>query len=482
MHIFAHRFVICLSLLAASWVQLHAQAQSKKQPLEGIWLGNVKDLGAEVRVAFQVALKDGKLTVTMDIIERNFKGFEVEEVTLKDGIARFAVTADGPVFEGKLNEGATEIVGQWKRDTVSLPLTLKRVDKLPSLARPQEPKRPFPYREEDVAYENKKAGVKVVGTLTLPEGKGPFPAVLLIAGAGAMDRNGESNALAGHRPLLLIADNLTRRGIAVLRVDKRGVGASTGDGEASTTAEFAEDALVGVASLKARKEIDGGRIGLIGHSEGGVVAALAASQSRDVSFVVLLAANGLPGEEVIVRSHRQILEGATPDKAVVDMQVKLLNLIIRGVKEQENPEKAKERIVEEFAQWKSRAGDAEKKLLTPMEGAPLTLLIGQLNTPWARYFLRCDPRSALRKVTCPVLALNGAKDLQVSCTVNLETIAKALKENGKKDVTVKELPNLNHFFQTCKTGSPAEYGTIDETMAPIVLETMADWILARVKK
>ncbi|HYV38535.1 MAG TPA: alpha/beta fold hydrolase, partial [Gemmataceae bacterium] len=383
------------------------------------------------------------------------------------------------VYEGKLSKDATEIVGEWKQGGVSVPLTLKRVDKLPVALRPQEPKRPFPYREEEVVYENKKANVKLAGTLTLPKGDGPFPAVLLITGSGAQNRDEE---ILGHKPFLLIADYLTRRGIAVLRVDDRGIGGSTGSVSSSTSADFAVDVLTGIDFLKAHKEIDPKRIGLAGHSEGGIIGPMVASESKDVAFVIMLAGSGVPGDEILLAQNKLILEAKGATKADIDLQLKLLTMVMGILKAEADPKVSEKRILEEFAKWKEKAPDEEKKLLAERETGDLKAIIYGLSTPWFRYFFSHDPRPALRKVQCPVLALIGSKDLQVPPQQNLPEITKALKEAGNKDFTVKELPNLNHLFQTCKTGDGSEYGNIEETMAPVVLEMMAEWILARTKK
>src|SRR5712691_5734789 len=220
-------------------------------------------------------------------------------------------------YEGQLAAGGAQIAGEWKQNGASLPLTLTRAGKLPVLRRPQEPKKPYPYREEEVAYDNKQGHSHLVGTLTLPRSGGPFPAALLITGSGQQDRD---EALMGHRPFLVLADYLTRRGIAVLRVDDRGVGGSTGEVARATTEDFAGDVLAGVAYLKTRKEIDPKRIGLIGHSEGGVIAPLCAARSRDVAFMVMLAGTGLPGEEILYRQGELILKAMGASPAVVTQQ------------------------------------------------------------------------------------------------------------------------------------------------------------------
>jgi pimeloyl-ACP methyl ester carboxylesterase len=456
---------------------VQAQETGQKAKVDGIWLGTIKAGAADLRIAFHVSAKDDKLSATLDSLDQGVKGLKVSDITFKDGVLRMEVKLAGAVYEGKLNNEGTEIAGTWMQGGVKVPLTLKRVDKLPSLARPQEPKPPFPYREQEITYENKKAKVKFAGTLTLPKGDGPFPAVLLITGSGPQDRNEE---IFGHKPFLLIADYLTRRGIAVLRVDDRGVGGSTGNLDESTSADLAEDVLAGIEFLKARKEIDAKRIGLIGHSEGGLIAPLAASQSKDVAFIVMLAGTAHPGDEILIEQNKLIMAAAGASKAAIARQVKFLSLALPIIKQEEDPKKIEQRVFAEFAAWKAKADEDEKKAVEQMEAGVKKGLKG-LTTKWFRFFLSYDPVPALRKVTCPVLALNGEKDLQVPCKMNLETIAKTLKESGHKDFTVKEFPNLNHLFQTCKTGGVNEYASIEETMAPVVLETMAEWILARMK-
>jgi pimeloyl-ACP methyl ester carboxylesterase len=442
--------------------------------LEGVWLGTLKGK-TDLRLGFSVVATPGKLTATMSSVDQGVDGIAVKEVIERDGTVRFELPSIKATFEGKMNKEGTEIVGEWKQGT-TLPLTLKRVSKLPTAKRPQEPKRPFPYREEEITYENKKAKVKFAGTLTLPKGDGPFPAVVMITGSGPQNRDEE---LLGHKPFLVISDYLTRRGIAVVRVDDRGVGGSTGDNNSSTSADFAEDALAGVAFLKSRKEIDAQHIGLIGHSEGGLVGPLAASMSRDVAFVVMLAGPGLPGDEILIEQNKLILKAGGASQDAIDRQLKWLAMALPIVKLEQDSKVAEKRIRAELAKWKEAAGEKDKAMadfISTREKA-----VGTLTTQWFRYFLSYDPRPALRKVQCPVLALNGEKDLQVPCKDNLDAVAKALKEGGNKDYTVREFASLNHLFQTCKTGGVEEYGAIEETIAPVVLETMGDWILARVK-
>jgi uncharacterized protein len=478
MRAFAVYLASCAVLISVVCLPLQAQIEQKKSPLEGIWLGSLK-IGEELRIAYHVTQKDGKLLAKMDSLDQGARGLDAQ-VTLEGTVVRFASPKLGFAFEGKLNKDATEIAGEWKQAKTVVPLTLKRVDKLPALARPQEPKRPFPYREEEVTYENKKGKATFTGTLTLPKaGGGPFAAVLLITGSGQQNRDEE---VFGHKPFLIIADYLTRRGIAVLRVDDRGMGGSTGEVYKATTADFADDVKAGVEYLKSRKDIDATKIGLIGHSEGGIIAPMVASQSKDIAFIVLLAGSGIPGDELLLEQNKLVMGAAGESKLAIDVQVKLLHMVMPIVKKGEDPKVAQKLILEEFAKMKEMAGEEEKKELIKREKADLKVFAAALSSPWMRYFLALDPRSALRTVQCPVLAMIGQKDTQVPCKLNLEEIAKALKEGGNKDFTCKELPNLNHLFQTCKTGGVGEYATIEETMSPVALETMAEWIGARLRK
>jgi pimeloyl-ACP methyl ester carboxylesterase len=311
--------------------------------------------------------------------------------------------------------------------------------------------------------------------LTLPRSGGPFPAVLLITGSGPQDRD---ETIFGHKPFLVLADYLTRRGVAVLRVDDRGVGGSTGNVQDATSADFADDVLAGVEFLRGRKEINASQIGLLGHSEGGIIAPLVASRSRDIAFIVLLAGTGLPGDEILYQQAAAILKLTGADAESLARQKALQERMFVVLRQEKDRAAAETKLRAAVAGLTPKAGKEEKSEV--VEAQPL--LEGQIQmalTPWFRHFLDYDPRPALRKVTCPVLALNGEKDVQVDARANLRAIEAALREGGNKDVTTQELPNLNHLFQTCKTGSVSEYSAIEETLAPVALETIAKWIAKR---
>jgi uncharacterized protein len=339
-------------------------------------------------------------------------------------------------------------------------------------ARPQEPKRPYPYNEEEVSYENKAGGVTLAGTLTMPRGKGPFPAVLLITGSGPQNRNEE---LLGHKPFLVLSHHLTCIGVAVLRVDDRGVGGSTGSVPASTSEDFAGDVLTGIEFLKSRKEIDSKQIGLIGHSEGGLIAPMVAAQSADVAFIVLMAGPGLRGEEILYLQGALISKAAgVPDEAIARNRA-VQQAIFTVLKEESNNAAAEKRIRENLSKVTAEMTDEQKKA-SGMEAA-VNAQLKMVLTPWFRYFLAYDPKPTLMKVKCPVLAINGERDLQVPPDENLKYIEQALAAAKNPDYKVEKLPGLNHLFQSCKTGALSEYAAIQETMSPAALDVMSNWIL-----
>lgn len=469
-------------ILAALWLagaQIRADEDAPKadaQSLVGVWQGTLKVSAVELRLLFRFA-KDGEtgIKASMDSIDQGAKGIPADTVSVDKGIVKVEIKRIKGVYEGTLSKDGATIQGTWKQGGPAFPLDLKRLDKEPDFSRPQEPKKPYPYLEEEVTYENAAAKIKLAGTLTLPKSDQPVPAVLLITGSGAQDRD---ESLLGHKPFLVLADYLTRRGIAVLRVDDRGVGGSTGEVSSSTTDDFAGDVLAGVAYLKARKEINPRQIGLAGHSEGGLVAPLAASRSGDVAFIVMLAGTGVTGEEILYLQGAQIAkaQGASAIALAVTRgsQEKMFKIIREEKEVTKMEEELKKVVAEQIAAAAAATPDA-KAALEAQAGAQVKSIL----SPWFRFFLTYDPVPALRNVRCPVLAINGEKDLQVDPKQNLPPIEKALKEAGNANYTIKEFPGLNHLFQHCQTGSPSEYGKIEETMSPEVLELVGNWIVER---
>ncbi len=430
--------------------------------IDGAWTGSLDTGAIKLRVVFYILSTENGLTATMDSPDQGAKGMPITSVTRDGAALKMEAKQLAGVFEGKIAADRSTIEGTWTQGGGSLPLVLKPVKDQSELERkhPQNPVKPYPYREEEVSYDNKVQNVKLAATLTLPQGKGPFTGVLLITGSGPQDRD---ESLLGHKPFLVLSDYLTRRGIAVLRADDRGTGKSTGNFATATTADFATDVEAGVAYLKTRPEIDGHKIGLVGHSEGGIIAPMVAARNPDVAFIVMMAGSGVRGDEILTTQLQAIEEasGKSHEEAAKDaaQERELLTLVETEKDEAVLEKELKEKISGEVPE--------------PQIGAQ----IKALTSPWFRYFMTYDPATALRKVTCPVLAINGEKDTQVPAKENLAAIRKALEEAGNRHFEVDELPGLNHLFQTAKTGSPAEYAAIEETISPVALEKIASWIL-----
>ena len=435
---------------------------AKPSDIDGTWMGSLDTGAVNLRVVFHILNAEDGLTATMDSPDQGMKDLSASSVTRNGASLKIEAKGIGGVFEGTIAADQSSIDGNWSQGGSSLPLLLKRVKDQAELElkRPQVPKKPYPYREEEVTYANRTQNVTLAATFTIPQGKGPFPAVLLITGSGPQDRD---ESLLGHKPFLILSDYLTRHGIAVLRADDRGTGKSTGVFSGATTADFSTDTEAGVAYLKTRPEVDPHKIGLIGHSEGGVIAPMVAARNKDVAFIVMMAGTGVTGDQILPAQAEAIAvaSGTNPDEAA------------------KNAAKEKEMLT--LVETEKDQSVLEKELKEKMAGdvpdAQIGMQILQITSPWFRYFLTYDPASALRKVTCPVLAINGSLDKQVLPDQNLPAIRKALDEAGNKRVEIDELPGLNHLFQTAKTGAPTEYAEIEETMSPVALEKITSWIL-----
>ena len=442
----------------------------------GDWAGALEVGAMKLRLILHITrADDGSLRGTMDSVDQSAAGIPVDTV-LFDGKALVAkLHAINGLFEATMDDAGTTLTGTWKQNGNLLPLVLTRTEDAASLLpkRPQEPKPPFPYDSRDVTYRNGQ--VTLAGTLTLPKGAGPFPAVILISGSGPQDRD---EALMGHRPFLVLADHLTRSGIAVLRCDDRGVGNSTGSFAEATTKDFASDVEVGVAYLRTLQEIDSKRVGLIGHSEGGIVAPMVAARSPDVKFVVLMAGVGVPIEELLREQSRLLLKANGADDAYVARNEALAKRMFAIAKSEKDAAVRKQRL-HEFAQSVIDSVAASGQPLPDGDKAGIEGGVEMLATPWMNYLLTYDPAATLRRVRVPVLAINGELDLQVSPSQNLPAIKAALEAGGNRDVTTLELPKLNHLFQTAITGNTTEYGTIEETISLVALTVVTDWIVAR---
>ncbi len=428
--------------------------------IDGAWLGSLDTGAIKLRIVFKIVSTADGLTAQMQSPDQSPVWMTATSVTRNGDALTITLKGLGIVFEGKVAADFGTIDGTFTQMGNPLALALKKVNSQSELEvpRPQNPVKPYPYREEEVAY--KSAGNTLAATLTLPPGKGPFPAVLLIVGSGPHDRD---ESLLGHKPFLVIADYLTRHGIAVLRADKRGVAKSTGDYAKATTVDFAADAEAGVAYLKLRPEVDSHRIGLLGHSEGAIIAPMAAVADPDVAFIVMLAGSAVPGDQIIEEQGRLIALAGGESKEKVDQDAEKERETLTLIETEKDPA-ALERLL-------------GAKLAA--EGVPDAAIAAQIKaatSPWFRFFLTYNPAAALRKLKIPVLALSGSLDLQVPPAQNLPPLRKALAYAENQHAEVDELPGLNHLFQNAKTGSPSEYGQIEETISPVALDKIASWI------
>lgn len=447
-------------------------------PVVGDWVGALELGAVKLRLILHVTSgEDGQLRGTMDSVDQGVTGIPIDVITFEGKSLHLELASIGGNYQGTLNDAADELTGTWKQGAATLPLRLARTHDASSFIpkRPQEPKPPFPYDVEDVAFAN--GDLTLAGTLTIPRSTGPHPTVLLITGSGPQDRD---EAILGHKPFLVLADHLTRNGIEVLRVDDRGVGKSTGDFATATTEDFATDALAAVTFLKSRREVDARRIGLIGHSEGGVTAPMVATRSSDVAFIVMLAGVGVPMEDLLREQTRLILQVSGAPASYIDLNDQTLVKMCTIAKANSDP-KATEAQLREAGQWMLGEMSAADKATMGANESMFDATVKMLNTSWMRFLLAYDPAATLRRVKVPVLALNGSLDLQVPPKQNLPAIKKALADGGNKDATTTELPGLNHLFQTATTGAPYEYATIEETMSPTALQAISDWIVARTK-
>lgn len=469
--------VLSLSLIgAARAADPVPPAEGRGKGPAGVWLGTLSVDVVKLRLGLELADVSGKLQGTMTSIDQAAARIPIDEATFADGSLKLQMKAIKATYVGKLNADSSAMEGEWAQGARKFPLKFERVEKLPTTARPQEPKKPYPYNEEEVTFENKAANIKLAGTLTWPKEAGAHPAVVLISGSGPQDRD---EALMGHRPFLVLADHLTRNGIAVLRYDDRGVAKSQGDYSAAATPDFAADALAAVAYLKTRKEIDPKRIGLIGHSEGGVTGPAAIAQAPDdIAFLVMVAGVGVPMHELLQRQAQDLLKlsGMTPEQIeVIRARQRKLFQALREAPDGPAAETAVRTMLEaEIAKVPEEQRAAQS--LTP---EALEAQVKMLTSPWFRGLLLYDPHATLKKVKCPVLAICGEKDMQVAAKENLEGIRAGLEAGGNRDITITELPGLNHLLQKCQTGAVGEYAAIEETMNPEALKVVSEWVRKR---
>ncbi|MDR6300896.1 alpha/beta hydrolase family protein [Mesonia maritima] len=431
------------------------------QNIEGNWSGDIEVQGTKIGFTFTITKDGDNYSSVVDIPKQGVKDLPVTTTTFKDSTLTLNIAMAGITYEGKYENNA--FVGNYKQAGLTLPLKLTPGEK--KLNRPQEPKEPFPYKSKNINVKNEKAGINLAATLTLPENVKKAPAVILISGSGPQNRDSE---ILGHKPFLLLSDYLTRNGFAVLRFDERGVGESEGVFSTATSYDFADDVESFFNYLETRKDIDSENIGLIGHSEGGSVAPIIAARNKNVAFIILMAGAGVQGSDLLLSQKKAIQEKLGVDAETIEKSQQQLGKAYQMiVNSTENNEAFQQKLAnyldENFDEVQTTA-QAQK-------------LAQQLTSPWMYNFIRYNPKPILEKVKCPVLAINGSNDLQVPAKENLSAIKTTLTAKGNKKVTMREIEKLNHLFQESKTGLPNEYAEIEQTISPVALRIISDWLL-----
>jgi dienelactone hydrolase len=438
------------------------------QDITGQWNGLLKVKGLQLRVVFNIRKTGNGFSSTMDSPDQGAKGIPVTTTTFENSKLELEIANAKIEYAGELKDNI--ITGTFRQGGQEFPLNLSKeqIEKQ-TVNKPQEPIKPYPYYSENLTFKNNKANITLAGTLTLPKKEGTFPVVILITGSGPQNRDEE---LLGHKPFLVISDYLTRNGIAVLRYDDRGVAQSQGDFKTATTVDFASDVESAVSYVKTRREINIKKIGLVGHSEGGVIAPMVASKFNDINFIVLLAGTGLSGDKLLLLQKAKIEHETGYDEKEIsksqDVFKGAYQIILHSDRNDIN---LKSKIKAYFKQTLGNTAPEEQ----------VNAITNQIVNPWTVNFIKYNPALVLQKVKCPVLAMGGEKDLQVPAKENLTIIESSLKEGGNKKVTIKMFPNLNHLFQECKTGLPSEYATIEQTFSPTALDFMTKWIINQVK-
>ena len=432
--------------------------------IEGTWNGNIEIPNQKLPFVIHISKGNNEWKVMGESPIQTDEKFQLEKITFQNDTLKISDSQTGMNYVGVLKD-PKHIEGKFSQRGMSFNLNLEKGEF--KLNRPQEPQPPFDYKSEDITFENKEAGIKLAGTLTTPNGKGKFPAVVLVSGSGPQDRNEE---VFGHKPFLVIADYLTKNGYAVLRFDDRGVAKSEGDFTKATVFDFASDTKAAIKYLKNRKEINSKKTGILGHSEGGEVAQIIASQDTSLNFIILMASPGIKGNEVLALQNDAFSKAMGIPELTRALNKKLNENTYEIIMRNDSKEKADKELKEYYKTTVHYKNLSNEELDNQIKG---------LYTEHIRQLLLFDPMDYLPKINCEVLAINGTKDLQVTSVENLAGIAKGLGTKGKLQIISYE--GLNHLFQPATTGLDTEYGEIETTIEPKVLEDIKTWLNEKVK-
>ncbi|MFO8062588.1 MAG: alpha/beta hydrolase [bacterium] len=433
----------------------------------GRWEGTLSIEGTELPLVFKIGKDtEGSVEVTMDSPMQNAFNIPAEFNIDKDSIT-IEIEKIAMEFIGRLTE-SNEIAGTFSQSGIEKELALVKTEGPDPHY--QTPEKPFPYKTEDVVILNPRDSIEIGATVTIPAGDPPFPAVVMVTGSGQQDRD---ETVFGHKPFLVLSDYLTREGIMTIRYDDRGIGETGGNPEPCTSEDFARDAYYVYEYLLEMDESVDSLTGILGHSEGGMIAQMLAAEHEDIDFIVLMAAPGVTGGEVVMMQSEAINTASGLDKTAVEEASRFQQRIIDAVRDIEEPAQIKAEIRSIMEEYRAKMPPEQQAQLTDNT---IETQVEAAASNWYRYFVRFDPAEYLKDIDCAVLAVNGGKDLQVPAEENLMRIGRILEENGNSNVTVKLFDDVNHLFQTAETGLTDEYYTLNETMNPAVMEYIAQWI------
>lgn len=442
------------------------------QDLPGNWHGVAQTPdNRKITFVFNIEKLDQGYLTAMSVPTFNVVDINIPKTSLQEGVLHIDGSTIGMNYKGTWNSETDRFEGIYTEGQIQLDLNLsKGQPEITKLNRPQEPTKPYPYYAEEISFRNVEEDITLAGTFTKPQQGENFPVVILISGSGKNDRNA---SMMTHRPFLVLSDHLTRNGIAVLRYDDRGYGKSTGNFDKATTADFAKDVLSAVSYLKTRSDIDQSAIGLVGHSEGGIIAPLVANQSEDIAFIVSLAPTGIPGSEIAVAQSKSLRPFAVPNEVSFEKNVRTALGIVTSDHDLE--EKARLLHTHNTSYLKpilKSLGATDENITKFIANETQSLL-----KPWNRYFYTYDPAIEFGKLTIPVLVVHGEKDIQVEPTSNQRVIKAALNRNTYSDSKIILLEDHNHLFQECESGKIEEYKEIAQTISPVALNLIRSWIM-----
>ncbi len=464
-----------------SFLILCSNAVYAQNDPSGIWEGKLNVGTLSLRIVFHIDKIDANnYKATMDSPDQGAKGIPCSSVILNNDSLIIESKFAGAIFKSQF-VNKESLKGVFIQRGSNLPLDLKHVLKETELNRPQTPKPPFNYNVDSVEYDNADKTVHLAATLTYPKTKGPFAVAVMITGSGLQDRD---ETIFEHKPFAVIADYLTKNGIAILRVDDRTKGKSKGDVVHATSADYANDAMTSIQYLLTRNEINKKKIGVIGHSEGGFISPMIYTKWPQLSFIISLAGTGVSGTEILLKQQTDVLKPLVSN-AAYESFYSLTKQTLQTIHDNENDSVILDKSKKIFADWKAGLKDSISIQLNVNMATPEMYANRQVKPElqaWLKYFITTEPDQFWCKVKCPVLALNGEKDIQVYAEQNTTAIAASLKKAGNKNVTVKIFPGLNHLFQHCTKCTVNEYGELEETFSIAALETMNNWLQQNVVK